>query len=302
MQTAEVQQMTTVLKNSRKAFHFALRYRCNHPFIQHLWEPIRCLAPGGPSLVAQLVKNSPASARDTRDVGVIPRSGRSMKKEMATCSSILAWKISWTEKPGGLQSMGLQRVGHNWSLMHLCLLRYQGAGIHGWKGWVSAPVCGEKGEDKCTRDLPVVVKVECGNKLLLEMMVVQVNISQVHSEGRSMVKNNQERKTLTLGSSSNWASESAGRDPVVSNLEVPPPWHQDRSQTLRPTAGIPNLWDLMPSDLRRNWCNNNRNKAYNKCNALESSLNQSPAPHQLSMEKLFHETSPWCQKVWGLLS
>ena len=32
--------------------------------------------------------------------------------EMATCSSILAWKIPWTEDPGGLQSMRLQRVGH----------------------------------------------------------------------------------------------------------------------------------------------------------------------------------------------
>ena len=32
---------------------------------------------------------------------------------MATHSSILAWRISWTEEPGGLQSMGLQRVGHN---------------------------------------------------------------------------------------------------------------------------------------------------------------------------------------------
>ena len=31
---------------------------------------------------------------------------------MATCSSILAWKIPWTEEPGGLQSMGSQRVGH----------------------------------------------------------------------------------------------------------------------------------------------------------------------------------------------
>ena len=49
----------------------------------------------------------------------------------------------------------------------------------------------------------LVVKIECGNKLLLETMVVQVNISQVHSEGRSMVKNNQERKTLARGSSSN---------------------------------------------------------------------------------------------------
>ena len=35
------------------------------------------------------------------------------EKEMATHSSILAWRIPWTEEPGGLQSMGLQRVGHN---------------------------------------------------------------------------------------------------------------------------------------------------------------------------------------------
>ena len=36
-----------------------------------------------------------------------------LEKGMATYSSILAWKIPWTEEPGGLQSMGLQRVGHN---------------------------------------------------------------------------------------------------------------------------------------------------------------------------------------------
>ena len=36
-----------------------------------------------------------------------------LEKEMATHSSILAWKIPWTEEPGRLQSMGLQRVGHN---------------------------------------------------------------------------------------------------------------------------------------------------------------------------------------------
>ena len=38
-----------------------------------------------------------------------------LEKEMATHSSILAWKISWTEEPCGLQSMGLQRAGHNWA-------------------------------------------------------------------------------------------------------------------------------------------------------------------------------------------
>ena len=36
-----------------------------------------------------------------------------LEKEMATHSSILAWRITWTEEPGGLQSMGLQRVGHD---------------------------------------------------------------------------------------------------------------------------------------------------------------------------------------------
>ena len=36
-----------------------------------------------------------------------------LEEEMATHSSILAWEIPWMEEPGGLQSMGLQRVGHN---------------------------------------------------------------------------------------------------------------------------------------------------------------------------------------------
>ena len=34
-----------------------------------------------------------------------------LEEEMATCSSILAWEIPWTEEPGGLQSIGLQRIG-----------------------------------------------------------------------------------------------------------------------------------------------------------------------------------------------
>ena len=36
-----------------------------------------------------------------------------LEKDMATHSSILAWRIPWTEEPGGLQSTGLQRVGHD---------------------------------------------------------------------------------------------------------------------------------------------------------------------------------------------
>ena len=38
-----------------------------------------------------------------------------LEKGMAPHSSILAWRIPWTEEPGGLQSMGLQRVGHDWA-------------------------------------------------------------------------------------------------------------------------------------------------------------------------------------------
>ena len=38
-----------------------------------------------------------------------------LEKEMATQSRILSWRTSWTEEPGRLQPMGLQRVGHNWA-------------------------------------------------------------------------------------------------------------------------------------------------------------------------------------------
>ena len=42
-----------------------------------------------------------------------------LEKEMATHSSILAWRMPWTEEPGRLQSLGLQRVGHDWSDQHI---------------------------------------------------------------------------------------------------------------------------------------------------------------------------------------
>ena len=41
-----------------------------------------------------------------------------LKEEMATHSSVLAWRIPWTEVPGGLQSMGSQRVGHDSATEH----------------------------------------------------------------------------------------------------------------------------------------------------------------------------------------
>ena len=48
----------------------------------------------------QLVKNPPANAEYTRDMGLIPGLGRSLEEEVAAHSSILAWRVSWIEEPG----------------------------------------------------------------------------------------------------------------------------------------------------------------------------------------------------------
>ena len=60
-------------------------------------------------------KESACNAGDTGDVGLIPGTGRFLEEGMATHSSILAWRIPWTEEPGGLQSTGSQRVRHDWA-------------------------------------------------------------------------------------------------------------------------------------------------------------------------------------------
>ena len=60
-----------------------------------------------------MVKNLHANAEDSGDTGSILGLGRSSGEEMATHSSILAWEIPWIEEPGGLQSMGSQRVRHD---------------------------------------------------------------------------------------------------------------------------------------------------------------------------------------------
>ena len=65
------------------------------------------------SLVAQIVKNLPAM----QETPVQSLSQEDpLEKEIAIQSSILAWEIPWTEEPGRLQSMGLQRVQHNWAI------------------------------------------------------------------------------------------------------------------------------------------------------------------------------------------
>ena len=70
-----------------------------------------CGFPGG-----TVVKNPPANAGDTRDAGSIPGLGRSPGVENGNPFHYSWWKLPWTEEPGGLQSMELQRVRHNWAL------------------------------------------------------------------------------------------------------------------------------------------------------------------------------------------
>ena len=65
--------------------------------------------PGG-----AVVKNLPANARDTKDMGSILGPGICSGLGNGNHSNSLAWKIPWTEEPGGLQSMmGSQRIGHD---------------------------------------------------------------------------------------------------------------------------------------------------------------------------------------------
>ena len=62
------------------------------------------------SLVAQMVKNLPVMQETW--IRYLAQEDP-LEKGMATHSSILSWRIPWTEEPGGLQSMGLQRVRHD---------------------------------------------------------------------------------------------------------------------------------------------------------------------------------------------
>ena len=73
--------------------------------VQHSTRTMR-----GASLVAQMLKNLPAM-QETQVLSL----GREdpLEKGISTHSSVLAWKIPWIEEPGGLQSMGSQRIGHD---------------------------------------------------------------------------------------------------------------------------------------------------------------------------------------------
>ena len=89
-------------------------------------------------LVAHMVKNLPT----IQETWVQPLGQEDLlEKGMATHSSILAWRLPWTEQPGGLQSTGLQKVGHEWF-------------------WLTPVACGILVPRPGMEPLPLVVKVQ----------------------------------------------------------------------------------------------------------------------------------------------
>ena len=73
------------------------------------------------SQVALVVRNLPASAGDIRDVTLGQEAP--LEEGMATLSSILAWRIPWTEEPDRLQSVGPRTVRHDEATWHTCTHR-----------------------------------------------------------------------------------------------------------------------------------------------------------------------------------
>ena len=75
---------------------------------------------------SSVIKNPPANAGA---VGSIPESERSPREGNGNPSRIIAWKIPWTEDPGGLQSMRPQRVRHDWATEHTHYVCYVHASV-----------------------------------------------------------------------------------------------------------------------------------------------------------------------------
>ena len=95
----------------------------------------------GASLIAQSVKNLPA-VQETWALSLGWEDP--LEKEMATHSSILAWKIPWTEEPGGLQSMGSQKSWNNWATntstsTHLMIIQWKWQIC--WRIWIWKTEC-----------------------------------------------------------------------------------------------------------------------------------------------------------------
>ena len=80
-------------------------------------------------MLVLVVKNPPANAGDAGDAGLISGLRRSLGGGNGNHSSILAWRIPWTEETGGLQFTGSQRVGHDLAHKHVKLNLQIGADL-----------------------------------------------------------------------------------------------------------------------------------------------------------------------------
>ena len=90
------------------------RHYCGILDLFSLWTKIFVIFSGGAS--------GKESTSNEGDAGSIPGLGNPLEKEMTTQSNILAWKFPWTEEFGGLQSMGPQRVGHDWACIRIFII------------------------------------------------------------------------------------------------------------------------------------------------------------------------------------
>ena len=101
------------------------RFLCWSPKFPHMVYTLYII----PFLMVQRVKNLPAMQETP-----VQSPGREdpLEKEMATRFSILAWRIPWTEEPGGLQSVGSQRVSPDW-VTNTFTFTFEYLGV--WIGW-----------------------------------------------------------------------------------------------------------------------------------------------------------------------
>ena len=102
----------------REAWHAAVHGVAKSQTRPSNWTELNWQSISRTSLVAQWVKNLPEML-ETQETWVWSLGWEDpLEDGMAVHSSILAWRIPWTEEPGGLQSIGLERVRHNWACTH----------------------------------------------------------------------------------------------------------------------------------------------------------------------------------------
>ena len=116
MSLSELQELVM----DKEAWHAAIHGVAKSWTRLSQWTEVR----NGASQVSLLVRNLPANTGHLRDVGLILGQEDPLEEGVATHSSILAWRISWTEEPCRLQSIGSHRVRHNWSDL-VCMHKWE---------------------------------------------------------------------------------------------------------------------------------------------------------------------------------